>query len=108
MPAFLLTFRCGKVRGFRKNPDIGGLMADKIYDVVIVGAGTAGLSAAIYALRAGKSVLVLEEKCMEARLWSRRRLKIIRASLKYPVLNLHRVCINRQRIWEWNIRPAGY
>ena len=28
-------------------------MADKIYDVVIVGAGTAGLSAAIYALRAG-------------------------------------------------------
>lgn len=62
MPAFLLTFRCGKVRGFRKNPDIGGLMADKIYDVVIVGAGTAGLSAAIYALRAGKSVLVLEEK----------------------------------------------
>lgn len=37
-------------------------MADKIYDVVIVGAGTAGLSAAIYALRAGKSVLVLEEK----------------------------------------------
>lgn len=62
MPAFLLTFRCGKVRGFRENPDIGGLMADKIYDVVIVGAGTAGLSAAIYALRAGKSVLVLEEK----------------------------------------------
>ncbi len=37
-------------------------MADKIYDVLIVGAGTAGLSAAIYALRSGKSVLVLEEK----------------------------------------------
>lgn len=31
-------------------------------DVIIVGAGTAGLSAAIYALRSGKSVLVLEEK----------------------------------------------
>ena len=44
MPAFLLTFRCGKVRGFRENPDIGGFMADKIYDVVIVGAGTGGLS----------------------------------------------------------------
>lgn len=29
-------------------------------DIVIVGAGTAGLSAAIYALRAGKSVIVLE------------------------------------------------
>ncbi|MBE5953152.1 MAG: thioredoxin-disulfide reductase [Lachnospiraceae bacterium] len=33
-----------------------------MYDIVIVGAGTAGLSAAIYGVRAGKSVLVLEEK----------------------------------------------
>lgn len=31
-------------------------------DVVIIGAGTAGLTAAIYALRAGKSVLVLEQE----------------------------------------------
>ena len=30
-------------------------------DVVIIGAGTAGLTAAVYALRAGKSVLVLEQ-----------------------------------------------
>ena len=30
-------------------------------DIVIIGAGTAGLSAAIYALRAGKSVLILEQ-----------------------------------------------
>lgn len=34
---------------------------DKIYDIVIVGAGTAGLSAAIYGVRAGKSVILLEE-----------------------------------------------
>lgn len=33
-----------------------------MYDIIIVGAGTAGLSAAIYGLRAGKSVLVVEEK----------------------------------------------
>lgn len=33
-----------------------------IYDVIIIGAGTAGLTAAIYALRAGKKALVLEEK----------------------------------------------
>ena len=32
----------------------------KKYDIVIVGAGTAWLSAAIYAVRAGKSVIVLE------------------------------------------------
>jgi thioredoxin reductase (NADPH) len=31
-----------------------------MYDIIIVGAGTAGLSAAIYGVRAGKSVLVLE------------------------------------------------
>ena len=30
------------------------------YDIVVVGAGPAGLSAAIYGVRAGKSVLVLE------------------------------------------------
>lgn len=34
----------------------------KKYDIVIVGAGIAGLTAAIYAVRAGKSVLVLEER----------------------------------------------
>lgn len=33
---------------------------EQLYDIVIVGAGTAGLSAAIYGVRAGKSVLVLE------------------------------------------------
>ncbi|MBQ3441503.1 FAD-dependent oxidoreductase [Candidatus Saccharibacteria bacterium] len=34
----------------------------KEYDIVIVGAGIAGLTAAIYAVRAGKSVLILEER----------------------------------------------
>jgi len=32
-----------------------------VYDIVIVGGGPAGLTAAIYALRAGKSVLVIEK-----------------------------------------------
>ena len=31
------------------------------YDIVIIGSGVAGLTAAIYASRAGKSVLVIEE-----------------------------------------------
>ena len=34
----------------------------KKYDVVIVGAGIAGLTAAIYVCRANKTVLVLESK----------------------------------------------
>ena len=34
-----------------------------MYDIIIVGAGPAGLTAAIYALRANKKVLVLESKC---------------------------------------------
>ena len=33
-----------------------------MYDIVIIGAGPAGLTAAIYARRAGKSVLVLEKE----------------------------------------------
>ena len=34
-----------------------------MYDIVIVGSGPAGLTAAIYGLRAGKSVLVIEKNC---------------------------------------------
>jgi len=33
-----------------------------MYDIIIVGGGTAGLSAAIYGVRAGKKVLILEKK----------------------------------------------
>jgi thioredoxin reductase (NADPH) len=33
-----------------------------MYDIIIVGAGPAGMSAAIYGLRAGKTVLLIEEK----------------------------------------------
>lgn len=35
-----------------------------IYDMIIVGAGTAGLTAGIYALRAGKTVVILECEAM--------------------------------------------
>ena len=37
-------------------------MSAKSYDIIIIGAGIAGMTAAIYAHRAGKTVLVLEDK----------------------------------------------
>ena len=40
-------------------PDLSG---DKVYDVLIVGAGPAGLAAAVYAASEGLSVLVLEQR----------------------------------------------
>ena len=33
-------------------------------DIIVIGAGTAGMTAALYALRNGKSVLVLEGDCV--------------------------------------------
>lgn len=33
-----------------------------VYDVIVVGAGIAGMTAAIYALRAGRTVLVIEKE----------------------------------------------
>ena len=33
-----------------------------MYDIIIIGAGVAGMTAAIYARRAGKTVLLLEKK----------------------------------------------
>ena len=41
-----------------------------MHDIVIIGGGPAGMTAALYALRAGKSVLMLEKK----RLWRADRL----------------------------------
>lgn len=37
-------------------------MEQKIYDIIIAGAGPAGLTAAVYARRAGKSVLLIEKE----------------------------------------------
>ena len=39
-------------------------MQQKIYDIIIAGAGPAGLTAAVYARRAGKSVLLIEKEAL--------------------------------------------
>ena len=46
---------------------------DGMYDIIIIGGGPAGLTAAIYARRAGKSVLVLEKDALGGQItWSPR------------------------------------
>lgn len=45
------------------------------YDIIIVGAGPAGLTAALYALRAGKKVLVLEEKAYGGQIINAQKVK---------------------------------
>lgn len=49
-------------------------------DVIILGAGTAGLSAAIYAVRAGLSVLVIEKNYTADKSSTRLKWRIIRDS----------------------------
>ena len=48
-------------------------------DVIIIGAGTAGLSAAIYACRLGKSVLVFEKEIIGGQIVYSNRVEITRA-----------------------------
>ena len=65
-----------------------------MHDIIIVGAGTAGLSAAIYGLRAGKSVLVLEQASYGGQIINTPEIE------NYPVLNLLPIFIIRRKIWE--------
>ncbi|MDF2820132.1 MAG: hypothetical protein K0R15_573 [Clostridiales bacterium] len=64
-----------------------------MYDIIIVGAGTAGLSAAIYGVRAGKNVLVY----MVDRLSILLKLRIILVLNTYQDMNLRQISTNRQK-----------
>ena len=59
-----------------------------MYEILIVGGGPAGLTAAIYAARAGKHVAVLERGSTGGRSYPRRWWKTIRAFLRFPAQNL--------------------
>ena len=42
-----------------------------MYDIIVIGGGPAGLTAAVYARRAGKSVLILEKAALGGQItWS--------------------------------------
>ena len=48
-----------------------------MHDIIIIGAGPAGLTAAVYARRAGKTVLLIERKPSAGRSRSRPALRTI-------------------------------
>ena len=41
------------------------------YDIIIIGCGPAGMTSAIYALRSGKSVLILEKESIGGQIASK-------------------------------------
>ena len=69
-----------------------------IYDLIIIGGGPAGLTAALYAGRSRLKTLLLEKAGLGGRLFYRLPLKIIPALWEeWGRLNLSRPCISRWR-----------
>lgn len=80
-----------------------------IYDVIIIGAGTAGMTAALNALRNGKTVLVLEKKPSAVRFRFRRASKTSPRLPQSRGRNSPTDCLNRlcttARISSWKRSP---
>lgn len=71
------------------------------YHLIIVGAGPAGLSASIYAQRAGVDTLVLEKLGLVGRFSPQRELKTIRDShTRYLLESLSAGSCNKLRVVE--------
>lgn len=52
------------------NRDINERMVNKMYDIIIIGAGPSGASAALFTAKAGKSTLILDnDKSVTKRAW---------------------------------------
>lgn len=77
-----------------------------MYDILILGGGPAGLSAAIYGARAGRKVAVMEKTAAGGQIVSTHRLE------NYPgfaqasqARNFPKICGSRQRASAWNGSP---
>ena len=65
-----------------------------VYDVIVVGGGAAGMTAALYALRNGKAVMILEKEGFKVRAYlhglgenpEMRKLYVARANEAWDVL----------------------
>ena len=71
-------------------------------DVIIIGAGTAGLTAAIYALRAGKSVLVLEQGNYGGQIINTPKVENYPGIEQISGYEFAADYIGRQKSWAWN------
>ena len=69
-----------------------------LYDIIIIGGGPAGLTAAVYARRANKTALVIEKGTFGGQITYSPKVEISPASLPSRVMNLRKKWLNRQ----WN------
>ena len=69
-----------------------------MYDIVIIGAGTAGMSAAIYGVRSGKKVLLLEEKNYGGQIVNTPEVENYPGIIKTSGLSLPQIFLIRQKV----------
>lgn len=83
--------------------DARAAVPDTGFDVVVIGAGVIGLSAAVALSKAGRSVLILERESGIARGITSRNSEIIHAGLYYPVGSRKAdLCVRgRERLYAW-------
>ncbi len=76
------------------------------FDVVVIGAGVIGLSAAVAAAEAGRSVLILERNADFGQETSSRNSEVIHAGIYYPAGSLKaEMCVaGRHRLYEFAAR----